>query len=375
MTSRRHKDLDYEDDEDYIENNDDKEYLDENERSGRTSSRTFTRKSRTRKNRIPSSPPNGNTDDSIDENAPIMDEDEEDEALTDSTDSTLQKTGSRMKRPKKRNIGEIFGDEDEYDDDNNDFNGTNGGVSVKHEEGTGLTVSFKFLDKNHKTQFNELTSSPPGSKPTSDDEMVPAARRTRHKRVNYTEPKDYEEDEEPFDDKDAEIESTTNVDDEYSEGEEVIRKPDPSRMTARQRDKYYGKTSEKPLKVPEASLKNIKSKELLALMDEPQKKKNLSEEEIQLRRAEQARKRKNFSIKKLEAEKRDTLNKLLMKRASKVRDTKNLKGKEYGDEEESQAVPRRPQLKHNALFRWQSKTETKDGVRKNVQYYSIHSFS
>ncbi|KAF6007761.1 hypothetical protein HII13_004432 [Brettanomyces bruxellensis] len=286
MTSRRHKDLDYEDDEDYIENNDDKEDLDENERSERTSSRTFTRKSRTRKNRIPSSPPNGNTDDSIDENAPIMDEDEEDEALTDSTD-----------------------------------------------------------------------------------------RRTRHKRVNYTEPKDYEEDEEPFDDKDAEIESTTNVDDEYSEGEEVIRKPDPSRMTARQRDKYYGKTSEKPLKVPEASLKNIKSKELLALMDEPQKKKNLSEEEIQLRRAEQARKRKNFSIKKLEAEKRDTLNKLLMKRASKVRDTKNLKGKEYGDEEESQAVPRRPQLKHNALFRWQSKTETKDGVRKNVQYYSIHSFS
>jgi len=374
MTSRRHRNVDYEDDEDYIENNDDKDYIDdESQRTTRRNSRLSTRSSRTQNRKVPSSPPNVNTDDNIDEDAPITDEDEEDEVLTDSTDETILRTKNTGKRiTKKRNIGEIFDDEDE-DEDGSQAN--NGKVSVKHEEQNALTVSFKFLDKDHKIQFNELTSSPPGSRAVSDDEMVPTSRRTRHRRVDYTEPKDFEEDEEPLDGKNIEMESTTNVDDDYSDGEEVIRKPDPTRMTARQRDKYYGKADEEPQKVLETSLKNIKSKELLALMDEPQKKKNLSEEEIQLRRAEQARKRKNFSIKKLEAEKRDTLNKLLMKRASKVRDIKNLKGKEYGDEEETQAVPRRPQLKHNALFRWQSKTVTKDKAKRNVEYYSIHALS
>ncbi|ESX01433.1 hypothetical protein HPODL_00826 [Ogataea parapolymorpha DL-1] len=89
-----------------------------------------------------------------------------------------------------------------------------------------------------------------------------------------------------------------------------------------------------------------------------QQEKQFTEEELQLRRLENARKRKNFTMKRLEMEKQDTLNKLLLKRADKVRNLKNLEGKEYGDEEPAPAeVPRRPVLVHPALSRWDCKLQ------------------
>lgn len=67
----------------------------------------------------------------------------------------------------------------------------------------------------------------------------------------------------------------------------------------------------------------VRSKMLKDIMDVSQnnevKKEVLTEEEIQLRKAENARKRKNIKDKKLEEEKRDTINKLLKKRARKAR--------------------------------------------------------
>lgn len=79
--------------------------------------------------------------------------------------------------------------------------------------------------------------------------------------------------------------------------------PDFSKMTARQRARFDGDDGP-----------------LLELPAEPIKKKiHLTEEEQQLKRAEMARRRKNMSVRRLEEEKQDTLDKLLKKRASRSR--------------------------------------------------------
>ncbi|KAL1381889.1 PAPA-1-like conserved region-domain-containing protein [Phyllosticta capitalensis] len=59
--------------------------------------------------------------------------------------------------------------------------------------------------------------------------------------------------------------------------------------------------------------------ELMALSNEAQKKKHLTAEEHQMRRAEMARRRKNLSEKRNEEEKMDTINRLLKKQAPKRR--------------------------------------------------------
>ncbi|KAG7745036.1 hypothetical protein KL932_000066 [Ogataea haglerorum] len=119
---------------------------------------------------------------------------------------------------------------------------------------------------------------------------------------------------------------------------------DLARMTERQRAKY--------MEAADEDSERQASSELLELTNERSKKKQFTEEELQLRRLENARKRKNFTMKRLEMEKQDTLNKLLLKRADKVRNLKNLEGKEYGDEEPAPAeAPRRPVLVHPALDR------------------------
>ncbi|KAG7742452.1 hypothetical protein KL911_001481 [Ogataea haglerorum] len=117
---------------------------------------------------------------------------------------------------------------------------------------------------------------------------------------------------------------------------------DLARMTERQRAKY--------MEAADEDSERQASSELLELTNERSKKKQFTEEELQLRRLENARKRKNFTMKRLEMEKQDTLNKLLLKRADKVRNLKNLEGKEYGDEEPAPAeAPRRPVLVHPAF--------------------------
>lgn len=98
-----------------------------------------------------------------------------------------------------------------------------------------------------------------------------------------------------------------------------------------------------------------RSKMIMELMDDQasRKKEKLTEEEIQLRRAETARKRKNLSEKKLEEEKQDTINKLLKRRAGKSRsnvksDNGNGNGSNNGNDqrdlqdENSFIKPRRP---------------------------------
>ncbi|KAL3229517.1 Ino eighty subunit 2 [Nakaseomyces bracarensis] len=80
-----------------------------------------------------------------------------------------------------------------------------------------------------------------------------------------------------------------------------------------------------------------KNKMLMSILDDNPFKKKLTEEELQLRRAENARKRKNLSEKRLAEEKRETLNKLLKKRAGKSRSKIDKRG-----ETNDTIKPRRP---------------------------------
>lgn len=87
-----------------------------------------------------------------------------------------------------------------------------------------------------------------------------------------------------------------------------------------------------------------RSKMLLELLGDGVSKKNLTEEEIQLRRAENARKRKNLSEKRSEEEKQETINKLLRRRAGKSRSHLPNEEEELDGSSESAAFskPRRP---------------------------------
>ncbi|ODQ79088.1 hypothetical protein BABINDRAFT_167629 [Babjeviella inositovora NRRL Y-12698] len=161
---------------------------------------------------------------------------------------------------------------------------------------------------------------------------------------------------------DGEFEDTPNqIDDELLLTDEEIvydpSTPDISKMTERQRTKYFEE---------QVAVEAPKEK-FLALSNDIIKKVNLTEDEIQLRRAETARRRKNQSEKKLEEEKTETLNKLLKRRAGKVRDLKKLdeqsKDGEDWDPDEGETVKKRPVVKHGALFRWVSNPE---GIRLGV---------
>ncbi|KAK4172083.1 PAPA-1-like conserved region-domain-containing protein [Triangularia setosa] len=112
-------------------------------------------------------------------------------------------------------------------------------------------------------------------------------------------------------DVDAEGEEEIVVDDEDAEGEEDEEldselgsrggTPDLSKLTARQRAKL-----------------GDASHEYLKLSDEVQAKKHFTAEELSMRRAEMARRRRNLSEKRNEEVKMETINKLLKKQAPKT---------------------------------------------------------
>lgn len=125
--------------------------------------------------------------------------------------------------------------------------------------------------------------------------------------------------------------------------EEQPQKPDMLRMTERQRAKYEEDPSEKWEDLTFAKM----DEQLLALNRKTQKKKETAEQ-IALRKAENARRRAHYKVKQLEEEKRDTLNKLLKRRATKTRE----KVSETDGDTKQTLKPRRPQLQHPALSRW-----------------------
>lgn len=181
-------------------------------------------------------------------------------------------------------------------------------------------------DDDDDDELSELESEPEGVEGLGDE--------------------DAEGEDEELDDIDAEGEEI-EVADEDAEGEEDddldsldgsrAGTPDLTKLTARQR-----------AKLGEAS------HEYLKLSDEVQAKKVFTEEELSMRRAEMARRRRNLSEKRNEEVKMETINKLLKKQAPKT-NRRNATGYDTPDSESQRADP--------LYVRWVS---TKDGNRIGV---------
>ncbi|ODQ61964.1 hypothetical protein WICANDRAFT_66295 [Wickerhamomyces anomalus NRRL Y-366-8] len=155
-----------------------------------------------------------------------------------------------------------------------------------------------------------------------------------------------------YDDEDDIVSDSENViptpalDDELLlTDEETEYTPDVTKMTERQRAK---------LENEETGVTQLQDQQLLSLSNDVHKRRVLTDEENQLRKAEIARKRKNLTERKLEEEKQETINKLLKRRAGKV-SAATLKEDEEVNLKEK---PRRPQIQHEALFTWVSKKDT-----------------
>lgn len=88
------------------------------------------------------------------------------------------------------------------------------------------------------------------------------------------------------------------------------------------------------------------------------KQKKETEEQAAIRKAENARRRLDYKNKQLEEEKQDTLNKLLKRRAVKVRDNDDIEAK---DDSKHVLKPRRPMSKHPGFLRYVNNTTTLNG--------------
>lgn len=170
------------------------------------------------------------------------------------------------------------------------------------------------------------------------DEVIPKPKKRGAKKV--VQPVEPEEEEEEEEDEDDDFDRELLLTDEEEWEMNTGPTKDISKMTERQRKK-----------VLEDSQSNVDSDAdgLMQLSNERSKRKVLTEEELQLKKLETARKRRNFTEKKLEEEKQDTLNKLLKKRAVKVRNLDSL-----NDEALSTELPRRPLLQHKLLLKYVS---------------------
>ncbi|KAF3025679.1 hypothetical protein E8E14_013902 [Neopestalotiopsis sp. 37M] len=156
---------------------------------------------------------------------------------------------------------------------------------------------------------------------------------------------DDEEDEDAEGEDDDDIEAAGAAAQDDDEGEELLSdddgsraaSPDFAKMTKRQRARFEDDDGS-----------------LLKLSDEVQAKKHFTAEELSMRRAEMARRRRNLSEKRNEEVKRETIDKLLKKQAPKTNRKAQLAAEEAAQLEE----------KPNPVFiRWLS---NKDGNRVAV---------
>jgi Ino eighty subunit 2 len=220
--------------------------------------------------------------------------------------------------------------EDNFIDDDEDFEEE----VVKPPKKQRLNLKLKLpKDDSEKPLGKRLR------KPSTPVPQKRTSGRTK-KNTSYT----FDYDDEEFEDEDEDVIPTPALDDEgLSEDEEVDQTPDLTKMTERQRAKLLNEDFPKE-----------ESPSLISLSNDIQKRRVLTEEENQLRKAEIARKRKNLTEKKLEEEKQDTINKLLKRRAGKA----SAAQLEEDEENLNKEKPRRPQLQHPALFSWVSKKDS-----------------
>lgn len=123
--------------------------------------------------------------------------------------------------------------------------------------------------------------------------------------------------------------------------------PDLSKMTERQRARYLEEAESGDKKFVELGDKTAKKPKSTKLQE--------TEEQAKLRKAESARRRLDYKNKLMEEEKRDTLNKLLKRRAAKTREVQTNDGGNDGAKLIDK--PRRAEFHHPALLSWRN-TET-----------------
>lgn len=140
-----------------------------------------------------------------------------------------------------------------------------------------------------------------------------------------------------------------NTSEDENENDSNSGTPDISKLTRRQRAAHFGEDPASP-----SGLGSFEGG-LMSLSNDPQKKKFFTAEQLTMRRAEMARRRKDLSEKRLEEEKTDTLQKLLYKPSAPKRRSKaqimadaereDLNGTGSGEGEDGE-----PRRKANPLY-------------------------
>lgn len=251
------------------------------------------------------------------------------------------------------NAEEVFGSESEElsdveldDDDDEDAQDDEDEDEEEDEDANGETDEFG-LEEPYQPEENTASRPLRGSRPS---------REVRKRQLTFYDEDDFmdsEEDAAPPPAKKVSVKlkiprrSAASV--EPPSDKESEYKPDVLRMTERQRAKLEEDQSEKYEELTFAKM----DEQLLALNRKTQKKKETAEQ-MALRKAENARRRAHYKTKQLEEEKRDTLNKLLKRRATKTRE----KAVDDGLDSKQTLKPRRPTLEHPALSRWVCKPES-----------------
>lgn len=179
------------------------------------------------------------------------------------------------------------------------------------------------------------------------------ARETKKRQLTFYEEDEFSEEETPpakraplklkINRKLAALVTRTKRDEELFTEEDDYR-PDMLKLTERQRAKLVEEETHE--KYEDTTFAKM-DEQLLSLNRKTAKKKE-TEEQLALRKAENARKRAHYKTKQLEEEKRDTLNKLLKRRATKTRE----KAVDDAQETKQTLKPRRPTMEHPALVRW-----------------------
>lgn len=206
-----------------------------------------------------------------------------------------------------------------------------------------LDDNYKLEDLDEFDEDLELRDDEPRSSPKKDDKRREApVRETRKRQLTF-----YEEDEEapkaPVKrERPASLDEELMLTDEETEYNPK-ENPDLSKMTERQRarfleDEQGKKFVELDANKPKKPKKNAKGE---------------TEQEAAVRKAENARRRLDYKNKQLEEEKRDTLNKLLKRRATKTREVQT----DGNDAPKLTVKPRRPYLQHPGLLVYVSRAD------------------
>lgn len=266
--------------------------------------------------------------------------------------------------------------EDFDEDGSSDVNDTVAGLEdeedeedeLASDEDDNVVVDTEDMDDDLELPEEEPEEAP--HKPPRRAAAVKAAatqatpaRETRKRKLTF-----YEEDEEDFEDEEDdedEYESIpkrlvkqrkvperkvqpTDIDEDLILTDEEAEynphvNPDLSKMTERQRARYLEEVDSNSKKFVELDDTYNKGKKT-------KPKRSETEEQAALRKAENARKRLDYKNKQLEEEKRDTLNKLLKRRANKTREADPKEGPI--DVTKLVLKLRRPMMQHPALMRW-----------------------